>query len=152
MDLLKISRAVDPKNELMSYLANSFRATEHITSIGIGRAIGYSHPITLAKSESETYAGYFRSKYLISAREKVSELNEVILVDHEAIIRYAQKFYAIRCENAHSDGSLANDFLDPIARLTNVSVHLSQDDIAIIRDDFANLIKINQLALDWYKK
>lgn len=152
MDLLKISRAVDPKNELLTYLANSFRATEHITSIGIGRAIAYSHPITLAKSDSETYSGHFRSQYLIPARDKVSELNEVILVDHEAIIHYAQKFYSIRCECAHSDGTLVNDFIDPISRLTGISIHLAQDDLAIIKDNFAQLVKVNQLALDWYKK
>lgn len=80
--------------EFLNYLTIGQRPRSLIASIAIAKAL--SNTLAVPSGQVDNLEMYFRTTCLIDVQAKLSNLNELVLVDAVNIIEYVKKFYMAR--------------------------------------------------------
>jgi hypothetical protein len=99
--MFSLSKLSGRQLELVNYLAAANRSRKLSTSIAIGKAIADlallpSGPLQSDEFNPASPRDFFRTTNEISARSNLSLINELVVIDIEAILNYTYSFYAAR--------------------------------------------------------
>lgn len=99
--MFSLSKLTGRQLELVNYLATANRSRKLSTSIAIGKAIADlalmpSGPLASDEFNPASPRDFFRTTNELNARNNLSLVNEVVVIDIESIINYTYSFYAAR--------------------------------------------------------
>lgn len=99
--MYSLSKITGRQLDLVNYLASANRSRKLSTSIAIGKAIADiallpSAPLVIDEFTPASPRDFFRTTNELNARKNLALLNELVVIDIDAIINYAYSFYAAR--------------------------------------------------------
>ncbi len=92
--MYQLSNLCNDAQRFVSYLAYGDRTRSLLTSLAIAKTL--SNTASLPSTPVEEIESFYKANVLIPLRTKLSALNELVVVDCETILDYAQRFYKVR--------------------------------------------------------
>lgn len=97
--MLAITKLSADTQGFLNYVASGSRNRSLLTSIAIARAL--ANTLSLPSAPVEDLRNFYRTTLLINIQEKISDLNELALIDCDAILDYTSRFYSFRYNAAY---------------------------------------------------
>lgn len=115
--MFAITKLSPETQEFLNYIASGNRNRSRLTSIVIGRAL--ANTLNLPSCAVEDLQAFYRTNVLIGVQSRVSELNELTLIDVDAVLDFTYRFFVFRYYAAypkrtmfcHKPETAVSDFL-----------------------------------------
>ena len=102
--MLQVTKLSADTRTFLNGLASGGRSRNLMTSIALGRAL--ANTLSMPSSPVEDLRSFYRTTLQLGVQEKVSDINELIVVDCDAVLDYTYRFYAFRYGAAYPSGKI----------------------------------------------
>lgn len=99
--MYNITKLSKPSQDFISQLTLGNRSKALETSIALARVLAYG--LAIPSSPVEDVAGFFRSQHKVQLLGVVGLINELTILDLEAVVVCAERFYTLRYQAAFGD-------------------------------------------------
>lgn len=134
--------------ELVNYLSTANRSRKLSTSIAIGKAIADiallpSGPLAIDENNLTSPRDFFRTTSELNARTYLSMLNELVVIDIDAIIIQAYSFYAARYNTLYPVSAYYKSNPDlAILDLLGISKSIDQATVEEVKNNPVDILRI----------
>jgi hypothetical protein len=133
-------------------MSSGVRSRSLVASMAIGLALSKLADLPVMKLDETNIEEYFRNTHYIPLRTKLSKLNDIVLLDHQACLEYAAKFYMQRYMAANYTGPVLTLFdSDPIYDIFGIGKYFSVSDMDVIKNNYVEFLKIHNEFLVFTK-
>lgn len=135
----------------VSYLAYGDRTRTMLASIAIGKTL--SNTASLPTGEVEDIEVFYKTTVLIGLQSKLSALNELVVVDCEAVLDYARRFYLTRYRTAFPSKKIfCCNSETAVEDFMGLTLSLDSLTIKLIRENPLDLTKLHNGLTDLFEK
>lgn len=92
--MLNITKLSAETQEFLNFITSGNRSRSQLTSLVIGKALASS--LNLPSAPVDDIADFYRVNIFIGLQSKVSGLNELSVIDVDAVLDYTARFYTTR--------------------------------------------------------
>lgn len=92
--MLNITKLSAETQEFLNFITSGNRSRSQLTSLVIGKALASS--LNLPSAPVDDIADFYRLNIFIGLQSKVSGLNELSVIDVDAVLDYTARFYTTR--------------------------------------------------------
>lgn len=92
--MLTITKLSAETQDFLNFITSGSRSRSKLTSIVIAKALASS--LNLPSAPVDDVAAFYRLNVLIGLQSKVSDLNELSVIDVDAVLDYTARFYTTR--------------------------------------------------------
>lgn len=92
--MLTITKLSAETQEFLNFITSGNRSRSQLTSLVIGKALASS--LNLPSAPVDDIADFYRLNIFIGLQSKVSGLNELSVIDVDAVLDYTARFYTTR--------------------------------------------------------
>jgi hypothetical protein len=133
-------------------MSSGVRSRSVVASMAIGLALSKLADLPVMKLDETNIEEYFRNTHYIPLRTKLSKLNDIVLLDHQACLEYAAKFYMQRYIAANNTGPIITLFdRDPIYDIFGIGKYFSISEMEVIKNSYVEFLKIHNEFLVFTK-
>lgn len=97
--MLNITKLSAETQEFLNFITSGNRSRSQLTSLVIGKALASS--LNLPSAPVDDIADFYRVNIFIGLQSKVSGLNELSVIDVDAVLDYTARFYTTRYFSAY---------------------------------------------------
>lgn len=92
--MLTITKLSAETQEFLNFITSSNKCRTQLASIVIGKAL--ASILSLPPTPVEDISNFYRVNLLINVQSRVSDLNELSVLDIDSVLDYVNKFYITR--------------------------------------------------------
>lgn len=130
--MLAITKLSAETQEFLNFITSTNRCRLQLSSIVIGKALAST--LNLPGSPVEDISSFYRMNMLINVQQKISELNELTIIDIDTVLDYVYKFYMTRYYAAYPPKTIFCPCADTaILSFLGASYALDQNSMELIK-------------------
>ena len=132
--MAQITKLSSSSLSFVSKLTTNNTSRAMSTSIALGRTL--SNSLTLPSSPVDNPLQYFKIQNQLNLESLISTINEIVIIDTNAVLDYATKFYEYRYASVHpTPHVIALNKQSAIADFFSISKHFSKECLSVIESN-----------------
>lgn len=133
--------------------APDFVVRHEVLPFAVAFAIAGTFPLPEKKLEKQSIKTFFADRFLVAARESISNFNEAVTFDVKKALQLVANFYEMRYRVAfQTDISFLESGLEVVGALTGLTQILSREDYLSLNAHPQNLLALASIASEALKE